>query len=245
MRKQNKAAGNGEGPPIDLETLRASTRAADNSDKGRNNPSSKQAEPSSSKTSGKNQQNASDTNAEASTSGRHTTPSGPSQTGHQGSFQLMMGPPQDHHPGQSHGHVTHPPIPSSSSSAAPTPMQVDSRATSQHVMTPQMQAMHPPPPPPPPSVTTSGSSHASHAHSQHPPPPPWPTTAATTGAAAAASGVVAAPAATVRGGPAGGSGPVTAFGNPPAQSPVDFMRRQYSIQNNNRSGNQPHQTGSR
>jgi hypothetical protein len=233
MRKQNKTAGNGDAPHIDLETLRASTRAADTSEKPRNS-SSKQAESSSSKTNNKNQSNSSDTNAEGSTSGRPgTAPPAPSQTAHQGSFQLVsVMAPQDHHPGQGQ---SHPPVPSSS-----TPMQVDSRPTSQHASTPQMQAMHPPPPP------SGAPPHHSHPHPQHPPHPPWPTTAATTGAAAAASGAVSATSGpSARGGGTGGSagGPAISFGNPPSQSPSDFIRRQYSMPN--RPGNQQHQSASR
>ena len=231
MRKHNKT-GNGEIPQIDLETLRASTRAADIAEKGRNT-SSKQAESSSStssKANNKIQQNSSDTNAEAGTPG--TTTPAPSQT-HQGSFQLvnMM---QEHHPTQNHGHA-HPPNPSSSSSNVPTPMPVDSRPTSQHASTPQIHA---------PPLPSSAPSHHPHPHPLHPPHPPWPTTAATTGPAAAASGAVSvSSAASVRGGVSGGSVNGSSFGNPPSQSPVDFIRRQYSLPT--RTGNQQRQPGSR
>lgn len=221
MRKQNKTSGSGDSPHIDLETLRASTRAADIAEKGRNT-SSKQTESSSSssKTNSKPQQNSSETTAEANTSGTATP--APSQT-HQGSFQLMnmMAPPQENHSSQNHGHG-HPPKQSSSSSSVPTPMPGDSRPTSQHASTPQLHA--------PPLPSSAHSHHPQpHPHPLHPPHPPWPTTAATTGPAAAASGAVSVSStASVRNGTSGVNG--SSFGNPPSQSPVDFIRRQYSLQ---------------
>ncbi|KAF9522317.1 hypothetical protein CPB83DRAFT_899754 [Crepidotus variabilis] len=172
MRKQSKAT-NGDAPPIDLETLRASARAADIADKA-----SRSTKPQSSSKASAQQPSASpdspmDTGAAPSSQAPASKPNGiqqpqpqPTPTGtHQGSFQILMSehaqPPQ---PPQNQTQNQNQPTPSSSSA-----MQVDSRPPSQQAPTPQMQHQpHVPPPPP---------HHAHPSAMGMPPPPPWPTTA--------------------------------------------------------------------